>query len=490
MRYDSLDKWLVWLEQSHPIEIDLGLQRVAAVAEQLALLKPSAKVITVAGTNGKGSTITALQALLMLPHGAKISPRVGVYTSPHLLNFNERIAINGVAVDDASLCLAFAQVDQAVQTLQTVSLSYFEFTTLAALQIFAEQQLDYILLEVGLGGRLDAVNIIDADIAVITQIDIDHQAWLGNDREKIGFEKAGILRAGRPAVIADANPPQSVVDHLASLGCQSYWSNSASRASGDDSCFGFSGFPINDGAINDSSASGCVTRDSSKRDSVTNQSVINESVRTRSWSGINLSAEKIVIEALPEPKLALPSWAAAIQVALLLDALPQRSTLFSLMASVQLTGRLSTVAFQDRTLLLDVAHNRQSIQRLVQHLTEAETKTVVKPRLIAVFAVMADKDIEPMLEQLMPLFQQWYLPALKNCPRAAKPDALMTLLLQHRSQLCQNERLIAKVMPSVEESLIEATYNSTQNDKIVVFGSFFTVGEALAVIGQSARSSN
>lgn len=480
MRYDSLDKWLTWLEQSHPIEIDLGLQRVAAVAEQLALLKPTAKVVTVAGTNGKGSTITALQALLMQPHGAKTSPRVGVYTSPHLLRFNERIAINGVAVDDASLCLAFAQVDHAVQTLQTVSLSYFEFTTLAALQIFVEQQLDYILLEVGLGGRLDAVNIIDADIAVITQIDIDHQAWLGNDREKIGFEKAGILRAGRPAVIADANPPQSVVAHLTSLACQSYWSFSASRAPVDNSCFGFS-----DCAINGSSTSGCATTDS-----VVSQSVINESARTRSWSGVNLSAQKVVIESLPEPKLALPSWAAAIQVALLLDALPPRSTLLSLMASVQLAGRLSTAVFQDRTLLLDVAHNRQSIQRLVQHLTEAETKTVVKPRLIAIFAVMADKDIEPMFEQLTPLFKQWYLPALKNCPRAAKPDALMTLLLQHRPQLCQNERLIAKVMPSVKESLVEATHNSTQNDKIVVFGSFFTVGEALAVIGQGAGSSN
>ncbi|MEZ7984434.1 MAG: Mur ligase family protein [Pseudomonadales bacterium] len=219
MRFSTLNAWLNWLEQLHPVEIDLGLDRVLVAAKHLNVLSFSATVITVAGTNGKGSTVAALQALLSQPHRNKPSPRVATYTSPHLINFTERMTLDGKPVDEAILCRALESVDQA-RLATAVSLSYFEFTTLAALVIFAQAPLDYILLEVGLGGRLDAVNVVDADVAVITQIAIDHESWLGSNREVIAVEKAGILRANQMAVIADSQPPASLLDRVKAFGCQ------------------------------------------------------------------------------------------------------------------------------------------------------------------------------------------------------------------------------------------------------------------------------
>ena len=211
-----LDQWLERLETLHPCEIDLGLERVASVAESLQLLPPPQPVISVAGTNGKGSTVAVMEAVL-----AEIGCISGACTSPHLLSFNERIRVAGVPVDDSEIVQAFEQIETA---RGETSLTYFEFCTLAALVVFRQRNVDVILLEVGLGGRLDAVNIVDADVAVITSIDIDHQDWLGDSREQISLEKAGILRSDRSAVIAERDPPHVLLEYIESLGCQALFS--------------------------------------------------------------------------------------------------------------------------------------------------------------------------------------------------------------------------------------------------------------------------
>ena len=211
----TLPEWLARLEQLHPQEIELGLDRVAAVAGRMALLPVESTVVTVAGTNGKGSTVAVLDALLL--HAGK---RTGRYSSPHLLRYNERVCIDGSPVSDEALVAAFERVDAA---RHDTSLTYFEFGTLAALDLFSRAGLDYLLLEVGLGGRLDAVNIVDPAIAVVTSIALDHESWLGNTREAIALEKAGVLRTGIPFLCADLDPPVSLVDRASELGCLSQY---------------------------------------------------------------------------------------------------------------------------------------------------------------------------------------------------------------------------------------------------------------------------
>ena len=209
-RFNSLSDWLLWQETLHPRKIDLGLERVAAVAKRLRLLQPDFGVITVAGTNGKGSSVAMLEAVLLAA-----GYRTGCYTSPHLQRYNERIRIQGQEVDDASLCAAFACVDEA---RGDETLSYFEFGTLAALTLFRREPLDVVLLEVGMGGRLDAVNAVEPTASLITNVSLDHCAWLGDDVESIAFEKAGILRAGKSTVYADENVPVSVLEHAREIG--------------------------------------------------------------------------------------------------------------------------------------------------------------------------------------------------------------------------------------------------------------------------------
>jgi len=214
MRFDTLSEWLHWQEGCHPSAIDLGLERVLAVYQRLATRPIAQKIITVAGTNGKGSSICFLENILLSAGYA-----VGSYTSPHIFNYNERIKLNGVAVSDQALCDVFEKIEQARTDPpgDKLTITYFEYGTLAALLLMAEQKLDIAILEVGLGGRLDAVNIIDADIALITAIDIDHEAWLGSDKEKIAIEKAGIMRPNKPVVCSDVNAPQSITNCAAEI---------------------------------------------------------------------------------------------------------------------------------------------------------------------------------------------------------------------------------------------------------------------------------
>ena len=232
----TLDDWLAHCERLHPTTIDMGLERVRTVAQRMAI-RFDCPVITVAGTNGKGSTCAMLEAILQ-----QAGYRTGVYTSPHLVHFEERLRLLGKAVDATHLVASFAAVEQArCQNDEEVSLTYFEFSTLAILDVMARSGLDVVILEVGLGGRLDATNIIDADCAIITSIDLDHMEFLGLDRESIGREKAGIMRTGRPVVVSDPVPPQSVLDHAREVGADLWRFGQDFNFSGDKQQWGWAG---------------------------------------------------------------------------------------------------------------------------------------------------------------------------------------------------------------------------------------------------------
>lgn len=436
MPFDSLPAWLHWLEQCHPREIDLGLDRIKRVAAQLDLLSPSATVITVAGTNGKGSCVTATAALLRAAGHS-----VGVYTSPHLLNYNERIVVDGKPVSDDDICVAFAAIYSACQQARTdnneaISLTYFEYGTLAALEIFRRYQVSAMVLEVGLGGRLDAVNIIDADIAVITSIAIDHQDWLGDNREKIGFEKAGIMRADRVAICADHNPPESVINHAARIGAQLQLI---------DRDFGYQ--------INDDH-----------------------------WSWWNNQTH---FDDQPLPHLPLPSLAAALQVVSILNISLVTIDAFNCLSALRVAGRFQTLVWQERILILDVAHNPAATAYLAQRLVRFESNTTSDntntcatkthaARTHGIVAMMADKDRVESLRNLLGLVDHWYLADLRTVARAAG-------VAQLRHDL-QELGVDDDFSGNVEECLNYALASSRPGDKIIIFGSFFTVAAGLQAI--------
>ena len=418
MQFSSLNDWLGWLETCHPQEIDLGLERIRVVAQRLQLLNPSARVVTVGGTNGKGSCVAATAALLRAA-----GKKVGVYTSPHLLHYCERICIDGVNATEAEVCDAFEKIYLACNA---VSLTYFEFGTLAALEIFRCHQVDVIVLEVGLGGRLDAVNIIDADVAVITSIDLDHQDWLGNDRESIGQEKAGIMRPHRPVVCADPVPPKTVLDtaqHVSAV-----WH-------GVGESFAF-------------------TQGHMRWD----------------WWGFDPADQRVVMEQMPLPVLPLPSLAAALQVVNLLGIDLSKIDCASVLENLQLPGRFQQLRHLNQHFILDVAHNPAATQYLARRLQAQD----FSGRIIGIVAMMADKDRSNSLGNLTHLINAWYLADLSWLPRAATPD-----------QLAQDlQQLTVPVVGrgTVAECIAQALTVAQAEDRIVVFGSFYTVAAALAVL--------
>lgn len=423
---DSLSDWLHWLEQCHPREIDLGLDRVTQVARQLALLDTKAKVVTVAGTNGKGSCVTATAALL---RNAGYS--VGVYTSPHLLHYNERIAVNGQPVSDKDICDAFTAIHVACQQAEgdsgsAISLTYFEYGTLAALEIFRRHQVTAMVLEVGLGGRLDAVNIIDPDVAIITSIAIDHQEWLGNNREQIGREKAGIMRAGRVVICADANPPDVI---------QSYASQVGAHLEQIDRAFGY-----------------CVKGDA--------------------WSWWNSALR---FDDQPLPHLPLPSLAAALQAVTHLGVALGTIDTFQCLSQLRVPGRFQTLAWQSRTVILDVAHNPAATAYLAQRLTHANT-AVARPsaNTYAIVAMMADKDRPASLQNVQGCIDHWYIAELADVPRAAS----VAQLREDLYALGVHDEFSG----SVASCLHQAISCSQPGDRIIIFGSFFTVAAGLSVV--------
>jgi dihydrofolate synthase/folylpolyglutamate synthase len=414
---DSLQDWLAHCERLHPQAIAMGLERVRAVADRMDL-RLTCPVITVAGTNGKGSTCAMLEAI-----ASQAGWRTGVYSSPHLVHFEERCRIRGEAVDAAVLVPHFARVEAARQGVQ---LTYFEFTTLAILDLMAQSSLDVAILEVGLGGRLDAVNIVDADCAVITSIDLDHQEFLGPDRESIGREKAGILRAGKPAVVSDPVPPQSVLDAAQALGADLWLLGRDYNFSGDKQQWAWAGrgrrhaglaYPALRGANQLVNASGALAALSALRDR-------------------------------------LPVTAQAVRNGL---------------ALVELPGRFQIVPGQP-TLVLDVAHNPHSVAALAANLDAMG----FYPTTHAVFGAMADKDLAAMLRKMDPLLDRWYFTDLPTA-RAASGAALQA----QWQGLTLRKDAASSVHCAPLDALRAAVGAADPADRILVFGSFYTVGGVL-----------
>jgi len=417
----SLKDWLEYCERLHSKAIDLGLERVRVVAQRMDI-RFSCPVITVAGTNGKGSTCAMLEAIL-----AQAGYRTGVYTSPHLVHFEERLRLQERIVGADELVAAFERVEQARSLSEpAVSLTYFEFSTLAILDIMARSNLDVAILEVGLGGRLDAVNIIDPDCAVITSIDLDHMELLGPDRESIGFEKAGIMRAGRPVVVSDPVPPQSVLDHAQKLGANLWRLGVDFNFSGDKQQWAWAG-------------------------------------RERRYAGLAYPALRGanqlvnasgVLAALTALRDRLPITAQAVRNGL---------------AMVELPGRFQIVPGQP-TLVLDVAHNPHSVAALAANLDAMG----FFPTTHAVFGAMADKDLAPMFQRVNPIVDRWYFTDLPT----ARAQTGARLAEQWRALNIRKDASALAFADPVQ-ALQAAVAAADPADRIVVFGSFYTVGGVL-----------
>lgn len=422
----SASEWLTMLENRHTQNIQLGLERIREVASTLDLLKPSARVITVAGTNGKGSTVAALEAIY-----CAAGYQVACYTSPHLLSFNERIRINQQPISDAQLVDAFELIE-AIRG--SVHLTYFEVTTLAAWWHFKKHTLDLIILEVGLGGRLDATNLMNPDLAIITTIDLDHQAFLGDTREAIGREKAGILRSKRPFIFADTSPPQSILDAVTNLGCIPYF------------------FDL----------------DYSYQTQTTPSAFIFKSHPTK----LTAVPSHTAYSPLPilQPKLHSKAMAAAIQASLILDktlpVLPEQ--IQEGLQGLHLSGRLEWVSGPVVTLL-DVAHNPQAASYLAEQLKMRTWKGKVH----AVFSALADKDLSGLIHPLLGSVQHWYpacLPENRAASREQLSDAFKTYGIM--DSCFENPRVAYEY----------AYRHAVMGDLILVYGSFYTVANVYSTV--------
>jgi dihydrofolate synthase/folylpolyglutamate synthase len=419
--FETLAEWLKYCEKLHAKPIDLGLERVREVAKRMDI-RFDCPVITVAGTNGKGSTCAMAESIL-----SQAGYKTGVFTSPHLVHFEERLRIAEVSVKAAELIASFALVDAM---RGEISLTYFEFTTLALLDVMVNAELDVAILEVGLGGRLDAVNIIDADCAIITSIDLDHMEFLGDTREKIGFEKAGIMRTGKHAVVSDPMPPASVQAHAESIGADLWLVGRDFNFSGDKLQWAWAGrgkrfaglaYPALRGANQLVNASG-------------------------------------VLAALTALRERLPITAQAVRNGL---------------AFVELPGRFQIIPGEPN-LILDVGHNPHAIAALAVNLDAMG----FAPCTHAVFGAMADKDLANMLARMHPLVDKWYFTDLPT-ERAAKSADLLSLWQGVNVGEKNRKDVAAQCFESPKLALDAAIADSAPTDRIVVFGSFFTVGGVL-----------
>jgi len=425
----SLDTWLKHLESLHSREIDLGLSRVKAVAQRLNLpLTPEQRkhqVIVFSGTNGKGSTL-ALTEAIALAQGLT----VGSYTSPHFLHFNERIKINGQAVSDETITSAFARIEAArlAPLEETISLSYFEFATLAGLLIFQEARLDLWLLEVGLGGRLDAVNLVDANLAVLVTVAQDHAEYLGEDLEVIGQEKAGTFRAACPVVLGSKKLPASVHQQADKLDCPVF-------QLGED----YRRIPQPDGRW--------------------------------SWQGLNSERKTVCLTSLPKTALPADNAATAVQALLLVYPGLGEQAIRQGLAQAKLTGRMQ----REGAWLLDVAHNPEAAGYLADRLAEQPDK-----KRLALVGMMADKDIRATLFPLLPYIDAWIVTSLP-LPRAIKAEKLAELLRESGAKLVladPDEQ--GRLAFSTAEQLLHEGY-----DEVLVMGSFFTLAQVLRQLQKS-----
>ena len=419
MQFSSLIEWLTWQKNSHVRTIDLSLDRVRIVHARMEIgYQPF--TITVSGTNGKGSSVAFLDSILR-----KQGYQVGTYTSPHIVNYNERMRINGVAVDDATICAAFERVN-AVR--EDISLSFFEFGTLAALDIFSRHQVDVQLLEVGLGGRLDAVNVIDADVPIVTNISIDHVYWLGKTRDQISLEKAGIMRPGIAAVIGDPDPPGALLT----------WAET-------------NAVPVS-----------LLGRDFSFECHLDNWS----------WHGSQHSYHHLPLPGLRGPHQYQNAAGVLQALSLATKRLPvSEQSIRDGVEQVMLPGRFQLIEGDSMTaepaVLIDVAHNPESAALLAENIQQFYPHR----RVLALFSVMADKDIVKIIDQMKDRIEKWY-PVPLEIERAASTKEIGAALLScgienHNPQLRNFDEAWNAVTGDV----------NSKNDIVLIFGSFFLVSE-------------
>ncbi|MHA6161203.1 bifunctional tetrahydrofolate synthase/dihydrofolate synthase [Pseudomonas sichuanensis] len=425
MSQRNLGEWLAYLEQLHPTAIDMGLERSQQVLARLQLGKLAPRVVTVTGTNGKGSTC-AFVASLLRAQGLK----VGVYSSPHLLRYNERVLIDGVEASDEQLCEAFVAVEAA---RGDTSLTYFEMGTLAAFWLFSQSQLDAVVLEVGLGGRLDTVNVVDADISLVTSIGVDHVDYLGDTRELVAFEKAGIFRRGKPALCGDLDPPQPLLDKASELACPLFLRGRDFDLGSTDNYW--------------------------------------------HWRGSKADGTQLELRDLPLLDLPMENAALALQAFALMDLPWDEALVKQALLDTRITGRLDrrSLVFKGKRieLLLDVGHNPHAAEYLARRLAARPPKG----RRLAVFGLLADKDLQGVIAPLQGLVGHWAVAPL-DTPRSRPAEELAKALT--------NLGATVKSHPSVDAALEGQCAQATADDQILLFGSFFCVGEALAWLERQA----
>ncbi|MFB4393109.1 MULTISPECIES: bifunctional tetrahydrofolate synthase/dihydrofolate synthase [unclassified Pseudomonas] len=425
MSQRSLGEWLAYLEQLHPSAIDMGLERSQQVLARLGLGRLAPRVVTVTGTNGKGSTCAFVAALLRA-QGLK----VGVYSSPHLLRYNERVLIEGTEASDEQLCQAFAAVEAA---RGDISLTYFEMGTLAAFWLFRQSALDAVVLEVGLGGRLDAVNLVDADLSLVTSIGVDHADYLGNTRESVAFEKAGIFRQGKPALCGDLEPPLPLLDKAVELACPLFLR----------------------GRDFDLASTGTHWQ----------------------WRGRKADGASVELYDLPLLDLPMENAALALQAYLLMGLPWQAANIVQALLDTRITGRLDrrTLTWHGKSveLLLDVGHNPHAAQYLARRLAARPPLG----RRLAVFGLLADKDLEGVVAPLQSLIANWAVAPLQT-PRS-RPAAEL-------AEALTNLGATVKSYVSVEAALEGQCAEAMAGDQILLFGSFFCVGQALEWLERQA----
>ncbi|CAA0118445.1 Dihydrofolate synthase/folylpolyglutamate synthase [Halioglobus japonicus] len=426
MSKTTLEQWLQRLETIHPREMDLGLERISAVARTLELLPVSQPVVTVAGTNGKGSTVAVLEALLL-----ESGYRTGTFTSPHFLRFNERIRIAGIEASDADIIAAFAEIDAA---RGAISLTYFEFAALAALLLFKASAPDILVLEVGLGGRLDAVNMVDPDIAIITSIDLDHQSWLGESRGEIAREKAGILRESVPVVVADPNPPTELLHRITEVGASPalFLGKEFTLAKGQGDW----------------------------------QAVL----RGRDGQPMALAPRQYG-SILPE------NICAAVQAALLLNLEVSDAGLSRALDRAAPVGRRQRRCIKERDYVLDVAHNPAAVGKLVEYLQASPCEG----RTIGLFSVMSDKDVKSIVQTALGHFDAWFLADQPHNERAARAADIATVLGE------AGEGMIS-ISKNLRQAFRRAQSVMNRGDRLVVFGSFTTVAGVMPFLDNRAEA--
>ena len=419
----ALSQWLERIEQLHPTKIEMGLGRVREVVRRMALHLPCVRIV-VGGTNGKGSTCAMLESILLAA-----GYRTALYTSPHLVRFNERLRLDGAPVDDEALVAGFEAVEAARLDGEAVSLTYFEFTTLAILHIVQHAPVDVAVLEIGMGGRLDAVNVVDADCAIVTSIDIDHAEWLGDTREKIGWEKAHIYRTGQPAICSDPLPPQSLVDHAREIGADLWLVGRDFNTSGDRQQWAYGGRAMRRAGMAYPALRGA------------NQIV-------------NAAGVLAALEAL---RTRLPVSQQAIRQGL---------------ATVELPGRFQVLPGRP-AIVLDVAHNPHAVAHLAANLDQMG----FFPFTWAVFGMMADKDIAACISHLKDKVDHWFVTDLPGS-RAASASLLEARLAEAGVVPGPERRIERFARP--RDALDAARGAAAEGDRILVFGSFLTVADVLA----------